>query len=668
MMNILVLFAILFSFISIKSYGDNTNYLSITPTYYCSTDDSSRSNFWISVCCNPSSFSPIQLPCAAQTCPSLQSMSTAELQAYFTAKNWTEDEILSQRQLYISNAYIELVKNYAAYPAYIKKYYQKYLKYGVLRKCWSWMKGTYTSGMAHRFRELHQDLVREETAQQLRSKQQEVQRMYHGELKKIESELIANIPYTQARREAINATYKNDLRTLRKISVAEDVQRSAKEYEIEKSALEQGLMNPYEYQLHTEFVEQLHAVTRLQSHSQWGEYHVFLDAVGYGVSLGIEANHDHDAVTATHWADYAWKALDIAQAVGEGIALGCYNTIMMPIDLAILAGQAVTYPIIHPIESFNVLGQGVETIISEFSYDSCQKLVKGFEDLWNIDREEAWDTLLDQIDSTVTYCCEELDKVPLREKVKHTTALLTELILPAKFFKMGKKLCTSMRPLVRAALEIVRDEQIVVEIAGAGENILMKASESINEVGSAVTNVAQESGMVLRLFHASLMKNLEPEIAALRSLFDNKIKGFGEFANKYLKMDYEHILGIDLSFSRRGVPQIGGFHHDYMHTIKKSKTFEFVNEVVDKTGFYTAELFCEGKYIDIKTFFPAQWSREQVINAIYEVYENFIKNGCIPKLEIDGKYSMQGLTKEGIEIIMYITKKGTIKTAYPILK
>lgn len=357
-MNILFIFTIICSTIHTYSRADNTNYTHITPTYYCSTPDNSSNNnsqFFANQNLLSVDFLSRNQSHWFPASPGLESMSTGQLQAYFAAQKLSEDEILSQQQLYMSNAYIALVKNYVAYPAYIKKYHQKYLKYGALRKCWSWIKGTYTSGMARRFRELHQDLVRKEAAQQLLSKQQEVHRGYHGQLKKIESELIAksvNMPYAQARREALHATYLNDARVQRKILVAEDIQYFAREYEIEPSMLEQGFMNPYEYQLHTEFIDQLSAVVQLQSISdRCHEYQVFLDAVGYGVSLGIEANHDHDAVAATHWADYAWNMLDIAKAVGEGIALGCYNVAMIPVQVA----SGAMYCATHLTESLKAL-------------------------------------------------------------------------------------------------------------------------------------------------------------------------------------------------------------------------------------------------------------------------------------------------------------------------
>jgi hypothetical protein len=66
------------------------------------------------------------------------------------------------------------------------------------------------------------------------------------------------------------------------------------------------------------------------------------------------------------------------------------------------------------------------------------------------------------------------------------------------------------------------------------------------------------------------------------------------------------------------------------------------------------------------TFFPSHWSRKQVIEKIYEAYDNFRKSGVEPLIR-DGKYYIEGAIQEGVDIAMYITKNGEIKTAYPVL-
>jgi uncharacterized protein VirK/YbjX len=105
-----------------------------------------------------------------------------------------------------------------------------------------------------------------------------------------------------------------------------------------------------------------------------------------------------------------------------------------------------------------------------------------------------------------------------------------------------------------------------------------------------------------------------------------------------------------------------------MNLLEKSGVIEFFDKVVYKNGFYQATLRHNSHVVkQTATFFPAHWSREQVMKKIYEAYENFIKSGLKPHLARDGKYIIKGTIKEGIEIEMYITKNGHIRTAYPIL-
>src|SRR5690606_20709333 len=127
---------------------------------------------------------------------------------------------------------------------------------------------------------------------------------------------------------------------------------------------------------------------------------------------------------------------------------------------------------------------------------------------------------------------------------------------------------------------------------------------------------------------------------------------------------------IDLKWnSKKGtLSNISGFHHDFYGYIEKNGPFEFVNKVMHKSGCYTVDILHEGFTVKKEgTFFPKEWSREKVVDKIYEAVENFKKSGAVPELTDKGKYKISGLTSEGIKIEMYITKNGQITTAYPKL-
>jgi hypothetical protein len=104
-----------------------------------------------------------------------------------------------------------------------------------------------------------------------------------------------------------------------------------------------------------------------------------------------------------------------------------------------------------------------------------------------------------------------------------------------------------------------------------------------------------------------------------------------------------------------------------MNKLEKSGIVEFSKKTIYHDGFYSAELLFNGKIIKKKaTFFPAHWSNEQVIDAIFEAYDNFIKNGAQVKKIKGGKYFIEGKTATNNTIEIAISLKGKILTAYPI--
>lgn len=150
------------------------------------------------------------------------------------------------------------------------------------------------------------------------------------------------------------------------------------------------------------------------------------------------------------------------------------------------------------------------------------------------------------------------------------------------------------------------------------------------------------------------------------------VEGMGTFANKYVKLDFKHIFAMELSLCKKGLVRLSGFHLDIMNLIEKSGIFEFRHRIPHPNGCYTATLYYKGQYVKKITFFPAHWSRQEAVDAILEVYKKHVKmlkkEGIIPTLNREGKYTIKGLAKEAVEIEMHITQNGTIKTAYPVLQ
>jgi hypothetical protein len=144
---------------------------------------------------------------------------------------------------------------------------------------------------------------------------------------------------------------------------------------------------------------------------------------------------------------------------------------------------------------------------------------------------------------------------------------------------------------------------------------------------------------------------------------------------KPIVMNYEHITTPELlTKCAKGEISGAGFHHDYMRAIEESGLIEIKDRVTLPNGCYQFEWRSHGSKFKQSTMFPAEWTRAQTIEKIYEsmlpantkaiIYENKILSNGMP----NNKYTHLGLTTEGIPIVTVIKVGDTsarVITAYP---
>ncbi|MEY9869071.1 putative ribonuclease toxin of YeeF-YezG toxin-antitoxin module [Peribacillus sp. B2I2] len=126
----------------------------------------------------------------------------------------------------------------------------------------------------------------------------------------------------------------------------------------------------------------------------------------------------------------------------------------------------------------------------------------------------------------------------------------------------------------------------------------------------------------------------------------------GDGGNKFTLDTMRHVYHGEIN--RRG--KAVGYHHESM---MGGKIVPGTEEASDINGVYRAKVEINGVMKVAKsTFFPKDWDRVKVNNAINEAFENKIKDG--------NKYV--GRTSSGIDIGMYLNRDGTIATAFPLYK
>lgn len=625
------------------------------------------------------------------------SMNTEQLIQYFADHNYTEDDILSRQDLFLSADYLVFAKQLPKYAEYVTRHYNEYKKFNVYTKFIGRLFAFYKPGFQKTFTRLYQEceqerLARERSEQEQRKlkaqqeqevrAQQQKANTYCAKIDTVQhdSEMTAAIPahHQQARNIARTQIKTAGLDTVtRNYSVESDAVTFARAYDITEADLAMLRGNAYEHHLHSEFLEQLHEVHIISAYYALQPNNLLVDVLGHGIAIGMEANRLQQPDTAIIWANFGWKTLEIIHNAGEGLLLWAENTAHMIAD-PVSTASSIFY------------GLGMLVYAAAYAIGCTARTAVRLNVLKELEDHEAYAHEINHINNNITvlrtYCTQKLAATSTNDLVKYSTMLAVDIILTPKILMFGGKLCARVVPMmhdtlahiesymphikdtVTHAFETARTESPVLQTA---EGILMKASEGLEKVGSSTANIIKSSRTALEAIHTQYMANLEMELGALRLLFDNKVKGFAEFANKYIKIEYKHILGIEELIWKYEelLKNIKGFHHDFMNTFRNSGLFEFVNERMYEHGFYKATILFKGQKVkEAGTFFPAEWSREKVLEKIYEAYEDFIKSGVKINPERDGKYIVNGLIKEGIEIEMHITQKGKIVTAYPILE
>ncbi len=548
-----------------------------------------------------------------QSGPNPLDYSLPQLKEYFADQDYTEAQILSENTLYMSDEFVKLAKTYSGYEAAISSLHKKIDQMGFAAKAWHWIRCKYSPGLDKRIRSLYTEIQKNKATK-------------HQPIHKQQTTKV--LPQCQKQLISILESHTDQVIVIEAIDqLAHQVFNQAEQYHYPidihiENALDTSLdilrvtSNPEEFIFHTAFVD-----------------HVLCD---------IE-ERTTEAAPAT-LLERSPKLLARALTTfvkGLNPITQVKNTCEFIISTARFVADVTLGKLYLSETQYKDRINNFWTTCEALSPSNLAKL-----------EAEQWVDLVAQCAADVVFFGGVSKAVSYLKKLEAVSSAHKQATRIAQKFKHAVDISLAEEPLVVMA-----------------EGYVLRASSEVKQVGGAAKEIITDSKALLESACTGLLADLEKEMAHLRMLCDRKVKGFAESSNKYLKPDYKHILGMDLSFSKRGIPQIDGFHHDIMNCLENSGIVEFRNKVIYENGFYRATLLYNGEVVKkIATFFPAHWSREQVINKIYEAYNNFIQSGMKPVLEPSGKYKIDVLLNEQLNICMYITKDGTIKTVYPILK
>lgn len=160
--------------------------------------------------------------------------------------------------------------------------------------------------------------------------------------------------------------------------------------------------------------------------------------------------------------------------------------------------------------------------------------------------------------------------------------------------------------------------------------------------------------LILEVLEDQLLES-EEEGSRGEQLEEVTIDDLGQTEN-FRRGALEHILEGELNARGQAV----GFHYDGLAS-KKGEIIEGTRTGSNEQGVFEAEISVEGVKKESNrgrsSFFPDEWTAQEVVDAINEAYEN--------RQFITGN-TYEGLSDSGVVVRMYLDNKEKIISAFPL--
>jgi hypothetical protein len=495
----------------------------------------------------------------------LNRMNTEQLAWYFRTQGYTESEILSHPGLYMNQAYLALVKQLPQYPEFVKKYHNKYRAYTDCRKWWGKINLRYFDGMQEQFAQLYEECEKQQLAQEVceqkrrqlkaqqereaRTQQQQKVNDYCAKIDAIrhDDEMVQTIPshHQQARDAAYTQIKTVALDTVtRNYTVASATIIFVRDYDITKADLTTLRGNVYEHQLHSEFLEQCTEAHTISNYYALQSSNLLINAIGHSVAIGMEANRLQQPDTATIWASFGWKTLEIMKGIGNGLLL-CTESVV----------HCINYPDHAIIKFVHALG----------NITGCCMRAIGTAVYWHELMEQGNALLMAQeMDDVATkialcgvLCANTLSTLSVRNVAKNSTYIVVDMLITHKMLTLGSRLCSQLKPIVYDLIKNIGKEEVMeLALQSAGEcghtaemSLLVEELEanSTKNVLSSSKAVTEELTLehALEKWHSSeKLKQLEQQCAKLGDKVADTRLGLCENKPNLLVKDYAKLEKI----------------------------------------------------------------------------------------------------------------------------
>ena len=365
-------------------------------------------------------------------------------------------------------------------------------------------------------------------------------------------------------------------------------------------------------------------------------------------SLAHQANQQKAFTFASKLTDLAQELLTCAQAVALGIGDGVVHT---------------ASALAHPVDTIKNMALGIVQVARAVTAVVAEAGLLSHELIVNPSAARA---RCDSYYTNIIWLKNTLAEIPKEHLIRQATALEVEALLLQKTIGIITKLCDKgLSKAVELVQKAAADQPYIVA-EGMPIQIANSTSEYVQKMAFDTSMKGKQTSVTLPKSFAGYV-TLDEEIVMLRTRWTKEFPDGFPFYHIFEPeiRTYTNNAGISITSA-------SGWHHDYHNMIFNSgflngQKIECVTKEIGNHGVYLLEWALPNGKIRESTFFPAEWSRDQVMQKIHEAFIHIEKQKMKFSQEQNGYSTAIGFTKEGIEIKIIKNKENKLITAYPIM-
>jgi hypothetical protein len=363
-----------------------------------------------------------------------------ELKQYFTSHGYTENQILNQRCLYMSDEFVKFAQTFSGYKNTIQQLHTELKHLNGFQQFWYKFKGTYCRGLQERIHYLYSQL--KNLKNEIPTRTEPIWRDHS--LEKFQSQLpeYKELQATyQTHAPSLSHAINNRLTTYNHITSTDyalqyasksynlnnNVKQLLSKYNHDTARFTQCHGNPLQHIIHQESLDLLNRIDHLSPNSVLYDHQEAL--VDFTVAI-VDYNHEGITDKATIIADFCWTLLDCGQAVAEGAAIGVYS--------------AVTDILNNPIETTIAVIASKPLLAYQLSKVLYNVADIGVTALTSIDKaKDKWNKYAEPLNNIIDAISKK--EMSVRDAIKGSTSFVVGLVAQSKLLGGLGKFCNTIQ-------------------------------------------------------------------------------------------------------------------------------------------------------------------------------------------------------------------------------